>query len=93
MVVSETVERSVRLRGPCSSWLSVVRDSLPAHGCRRIAVDDVSHTLFAVFGDAPVSGPVAVSLSPVSGGDTDAVVAVETSLGCAVELEGKCCSW
>lgn len=81
MVVSETVERSVRLRGPCSSWLPVVRDSLSAHGCRRIAVDESSHTLSAVFGDAPVSGSVAVSLSPASGGATDAVVAVTAALG------------
>lgn len=93
MVVSETVERSVRLRGSCASWLPVVRDRLSAHGCRRIAVDESAHTLSAVFGDAPVSGSVAVSLSPAPGGETEAVVAVEAVVGRAALNDGRCCPW
>lgn len=93
MIVSETVKRSVRLRGSCSAWLPVVRDSLSAHGCRRIAVDKSSHTLTAAFGDAPVSGSVAVSLSPVSGGETNAAVVVAVSVGYTSPLEGGDFSW
>lgn len=88
MVVSETVERSVRLRGPCSSWFPLVRDSLSAHGGRRIAVGESSYTLTANFGDAPVSGSVAVSLSAVSDGDTVVSIAVSVLLDCA---SGLCC--
>lgn len=80
MAVSETVERSVRLRGPCSSWFPVVRDSLSAHGCRLVA-EESPHRLSAAFGDAPVSGSVSVSLSPAPSCGTDVAVAVTTIIG------------
>lgn len=66
----------------------MVRDSLSAHGCRRIAIDESVRRLSADFGDAPVAGSVSVSLSPASGGDTDVIVMATAALYGVAVTEG-----
>ena len=50
MCVSESVSRSVRVRGSCADWLPLVRDCLADRGFCGIAVDAASGSVTADSG-------------------------------------------
>ena len=66
MAVSETVERSVRLDGPCSSWFPLAQDSLAASGFQEVAADAAQRRLTARYGDSRIGGRVTVTHGPSS---------------------------
>ena len=81
MAVSETVERSVRLDGPCSSWFPLAQDSLAASGFQEVAADAAQRRLTARYGDSRIGGRVTVTLGPSrSPGGTDVAVVVSANL-------------
>ncbi len=82
MAVSETVERSVRLDGPCSSWFPLAQDSLAASGFQEVAADAAQRRLTARYGDSRIGGRVTVTLAPCAPpGETETVVAVTACVG------------
>ena len=90
MCVSESVSRSVRVRGSCADWLPLVRDCLADRGFRGIAVDAASGSVTA---DSVVPGRVGVicvRLSRVSScGNTDVLVSATASLGLELMKGGE----
>ena len=62
MCISESVSRSVRVRGSCAEWLPLVRDCLSSRGFRNIAVDAVTLAPSALCGGTDVSVVVSASL-------------------------------
>ena len=88
MCNSESVSRSVRVRGSCAEWLPLVRDCLSSRGFRNIAVDAGRRCLTADYGDPPVCSGISVTLAPSAlCGGTDVSVVVSAS------LEGGCSAW
>lgn len=81
MCVSESVSRSVRVRGSCADWLPLVRDCLSSRGFRNIAVDAGCRCLAAERGDPGSLEGVCVRLSPASSCETDVLVSATASLG------------
>ena len=82
MCVSESVSRSVRVRGSCADWLPLVRDCLADRGFCGIAVDAASGSVTADSGVPGRRGGICVRLSPASScGDPDVLVSATASLG------------
>ena len=90
MCVSESVSRSVRVRGSCADWLPLVRDCLADRGFRGIAVDAASGSVTADSGVPGRGGGICVRLSPASPcGNTDVLVSATASLGLELMKGGE----
>lgn len=94
MCVSESVSRSVQVRGSCAEWLPLVRDCLADRGFRGIAVDAASGSVTADSGVPGRVGGICVRLSPASScGGTDVLVSATVSLGAGKTVKGGSLSW
>ena len=90
MCVSESVSRSVRVRGSCADWLPLVRDCLADRGFRGIAVDAASGSVTADSGVPGRNGGICVRLSPAAScGNTDVLVSATASLGLELMKGGE----
>lgn len=63
MATIKTVERSIRLAGPCQEWFPIIKESLHAHGCQNITADERLLCLCADYRENLACGHISVTIT------------------------------